>query len=151
MGELPNLPIPRPPRTQNQGVANWRPQIEHITWVRQAAWLPLWWWPCVQRKRTWFSFFPKLGCYCRRTVYLDPLASFISSKCACLHGNYGFAGCDFLKTGSGYLAGLILCFQIRYHFLIFLIFVTDMWEVIRTLVDRPKNSTALGLSSAATN
>ena len=36
---------PRLPRTSNGGVANRRPQIEHIVLSRQAAWSPLWWRP----------------------------------------------------------------------------------------------------------
>ena len=37
-------------RTPNRGVANWRPQIEHIMWGHRAAWSPLWWWPyCYYR------------------------------------------------------------------------------------------------------
>ena len=37
----------RSPLTQNRGVVNRRPQIEHIMWGHRAAWSPLWWWPCI--------------------------------------------------------------------------------------------------------
>ena len=37
---------PWPPRTTNRGVANRRPQIEHIMWSHRAPWSSLWWWPC---------------------------------------------------------------------------------------------------------
>ena len=48
-GRAIELAHPRLPRTPNGGVANWRPPIEHIIWGRQAAWSPLWWWPCCNK------------------------------------------------------------------------------------------------------
>ena len=38
---------PDPHVPPNRGVANRRPQIEHIVCGRRAAWSPLWWWPWI--------------------------------------------------------------------------------------------------------
>ena len=46
MSELPNVPIPDPHLPQTEGLQIGDYRLSTIEWGRQAAWSPLWRWPC---------------------------------------------------------------------------------------------------------